>query len=403
MSRDTKGTLSVLNCDARHGESWWLSAFLSGRHALMAKRIKTTFHSGLHISKDKAPLKYLPLCLLTIFIGNSLFAQQKIRVNVLTSGINTSIRAMSVLNDSIVWISGSNGFVGKTTDGGKIWQWMHPDNEKLDFRSLAAFDSMRAVVANAGSPATIFLTSDGGAHWQKVYVNPDTAFFFDGMVFRNKKDGIIYGDQVNGRFLILRTKDGARHWRMMPIRRRPKAEPEEASFAASNSAIFNLPGTKYLWIGTGSGASRILFSRNFGKQWKIWNTPMLQGKSSTGIFSLAFISKSRGIAVGGDYANDAVRLNNAMLTKDGGKSWEKPIINPFGYRSCIIYFSNDTLFSTGTSGTDISTDGGFTWMKLSSMGFNVLQKAPHGKAVFLAGSHGNIARLLFPQDIQAVP
>lgn len=357
----------------------------------------------INISKNKASLKYLPFCLLTIFIGSSLFAQQKVRIDVLTSGTNTSIRAMSVLNDSVVWVSGSNGYVGKTTDGGKIWQWMHPDNEKLDFRSLAAFDSMHAIIASAGSPATIFITSDGGSHWRKVYFNPDTAIFFDGMVFRNRKDGIVYGDPVNGRFIILRTKTGGRYWRMTPMRRRPKGKPEEASFAASNSAIFNLRGTKYLWIGTGGKASRIFFSKNFGKRWKIWNTPMLQGKSSAGIFSLAFINKNQGIAVGGDYANVGIRLDNAILTMDGGRNWEKPIINPFGYRSCVIYFSKDTLFSTGTSGTDMSINGGNTWIKLSPLGFNVLQSTQRSNTVFLAGSDGKIARLLFPQNIQVVP
>lgn len=360
----------------------------------------------INLLKDKASLKYLPLCSITIFIGSALFAQparQKIHLEVLTTGASTSIRAMSALNDAVVWVSGSNGFVGKTTDGGKTWRWMHPDNENLDFRSLAAFDSLHAVIANAGAPATIFLTSDGGTHWEKVYFNEDTSFFFDGMVFRNKKEGIIYGDPVNGKFIILKTKDGGHHWKLIPERRRPAAKLEEASFAASNSAIFNLPGTKYLWIGTGGRVSRIFFSKNFGKHWKVWDTPMLQGKSSAGIFSLAFINKNQGIATGGDYAHDAVRLDNAILTSDGGRDWKKPIINPFGYRSGVIYFSKDTLFSTGASGIDMSIDRGYTWINLSGLGFNVLQKAKHGNTVFLAGGNGKIARLFFPQNIQSGP
>ncbi len=349
-------------------------------------------------------VKYFIPGLFTVFTGSFLSAQpvqKKIRIDLLTEGVSTSIRAMNILNDSVVWVGGSNGFVGKTTNGGGTWQWMHPDHERLDFRSLTAFDSSHAVVANAGSPATIFLTSDGGNHWQKVYSNPDTAFFFDGMVFRNKKDGIIYGDPVNGKFIILSTKDRGKHWKLLPLKKRPEAMQGEASFAASNSAIFNLPGSKYIWLGTGGKTARLFFSKDFGKKWTKRNTAMLQGKSSMGIFSIAFINKNNGICVGGDYADDLVRLNNALLIRNVGKKYQKPIVNPFGYRSCVIYFSPDTLLCTGTSGTDLSVDGGLTWSRLSPMGFNVLQRAKNGHTVFLAGNGGRIAQIIFPQNVHS--
>lgn len=349
-------------------------------------------------------LKYFITGLLTVFTSSFLSAQpvqKKIRIELLTEGVSTSIRAMKVLNDSVVWVSGNNGFVGKTTNGGNTWQWMHPDHKILDFRSLAAFDPFHAVVANAGSPATIFFTSDGGDHWQKVYSNPDTAFFFDGIVFRNKKNGIIYGDPVNGKFIILSTKDMGKHWKLLPSKKRPGAIQGESSFAASNSAIFNLPGSKYLWIGTGGKAARLFFSKDFGKKWKQSNTSMLQGKSSTGIFSLAFINRNNGICVGGDYADGLVRLNNTTLIRNGGEKYQKPVVNPFGYRSCVIYFSPDTLLCTGTSGTDLSVDGGITWRRLSPLGFNVLQKAKKGNTVFLAGNGGRIAQIIFSQNVHS--
>jgi hypothetical protein len=44
-------------------------------------------------------------------------------VEVLTSGTQTSLRGLSVVNDNVVWVSGSNGTVGKTTNGGKNWKW----------------------------------------------------------------------------------------------------------------------------------------------------------------------------------------------------------------------------------------------------------------------------------------
>lgn len=345
-----------------------------------------------------------PLSLLGIFLllfGISLqahaqFAAGNFKFTELKLDIPTGIRAMQVINDSVVWVGGSNGYVGKTMDGGKTWQWMQPAEGKPDFRSLVAFSAQKAVVANAGSPAYIFITTDGGNQWKKVYANADSAVFLDGMVFKNEKEGIVYGDPMDGHFLLLKTTDGGNHWKKQSPKRSPKALSGEASFAASNSAIFNLPHSNFLWIGTGGIHSRIFFSKNFGKRWKAINVPIIQGKSSTGIFSLAFFNKNKGIGVGGDYTADTVRLNNAVLTFDGGKTWQKPIINPYGYRSCVVYFSVDTLLATGTSGTDLSKDGGHTWRPISGEGYNIIGISPSGhRKVYLAGPNGKMAQLEF--------
>lgn len=331
--------------------------------------------------------------------ANSLIAQPTpVKINFITLNKNTptGIRAISVVNDSVIWVGGSHGFVGKSIDGGNSWNWMHPDNDSLDFRSLKSFDKQNAIVVNAGSPAFIFRTEDGGNHWEKVYTNRDSAIFLDGMVFKNRKEGMVYGDPMNGRFVILKTKDGGKHWKMQPLRRRPKAIQGEASFAASNSAIFSLPASSFVWIATGGSASRVFFSKNFGKRWKIFKTGMLHGKSSTGIFSLAFINKNTGVCVGGDYTADSVRLMNAVLTRNGGITWQKPIINPYGYRSCVAYLSPDTLLATGTSGTDMSFDGGLTWHPLSKKDCNIIGISPtNQRKIYLAGAHGKIVRLEF--------
>lgn len=342
------------------------------------------------------PVLFIPLLYFVSINASGQFRPQDIKIQLLTEGKNSSIRALSVVNDSVIWVGGNHGFVGKTTDGGKTWQWMHPGNDSLDFRSLKAFDTQNAIVANAGSPAFIFRTEDGGNHWKKVYSNSDSAIFLDGMVFKNKKEGMIYGDPINTRFVILKTNDGGYHWKARHLRKRPQAISGEASFAASNSAIFSLPASSFVWIATGGSAARVYSSKNFGKHWKAMPVPVLHGKSSAGIFSLAFFDKKTGICVGGDYLADSVRLMNAAITRDGGKTWKKPIINPYGYRSCVIYLTKDTLLATGPSGTDLSKDGGITWQNISSDGYNVIGNSTtsHGMAYF-AGNHGKIVRVEF--------
>ena len=97
--------------------------------------------------------------------------------------------------------------------------------------------------------------------------------------------------------------------------------------------------------------------------------------------------------MGGDYLKDSLRTNNLVLTKDGGHSWSKPTVGPFGYRSAVEYISERVLVATGTSGTDISEDGGITWRKVSSQSHNSVRKAKRGNWILLAGAKGTISVL----------
>ncbi len=327
------------------------------------------------------------------------FGQDQKALRLLTERAGYSIRGLSVVNDSVLWVSGSKGVVGISGDGGKNWTWRTVEAAGcFDFRAIYAFDEQSAVVVSAGAPATIFLTVDQGRHWKKVYENRDERFFLDGVTFWNKKKGLVYGDPVDGRFVILQTIDGGWHWKALPFEDRPRARRGEASFAASGTAVFSLP-PGYVWIGTGGAVARVLFSDNRGKTWKAYVTPVVQGKSSTGIFSLAFINKNEGICVGGDYRSSTLRKANAFLTTDGGKIWKQPAVRPWGYRSAVIYFTRDTLIATGKGGTDFSTDGGNNWNRLADSGFYVVQKARSGTAVYLAGDGGRVAKLTgFPHN-----
>src|SRR5438067_13297898 len=90
------------------------------------------------------------LLLLTIIFSittfNSAFSQKAARVELITSGTNTSLRGMSLPSDSVIWVSGSNGTIGKSVNYGKTWSWMIvPGYEKRDFRDIEAFDSSTAI------------------------------------------------------------------------------------------------------------------------------------------------------------------------------------------------------------------------------------------------------------------
>lgn len=295
-----------------------------------------------------------------------------------------SIRALSVgesqTSEGTLWASGTEGKVGHRNSKYQ-WEWKSiPGYDTCDFRSLVAFSDQRALVLNAGEPAHILLTVDGGKSWKEVYTNTTKGIFFDGMAFRNAAEGIAIGDPIDGKFTIIRTKDSGKTWQADPPSTLPQAKDGEAIFAASNTSLRILPDGQACFV-TGGKHSR--FFKGWDK-WKATNWDFTQGESGQGAFSVAFADELNGIAVGGDYTKDTVTTNNCLITKNGGRSWQQPITPPGGYRSCIQYLGHNIYVATGTSGTDVSEDGGLHWYEISKEGFHVA--TIKATVVWLAGS-----------------
>ncbi|MES3018600.1 MAG: YCF48-related protein [Bacteroidota bacterium] len=339
-------------------------------------------------------MKSLVVFFIIFFTGILNLYSQNIKP--LQSGTKTSIRGLSVVDNSVAWVSGSNGWTSVTSDGGATWKWTQISGyEKFDFRDIEAFSKNDAVIVSAGSPAVILVTADGAKTWKETYRNESKEIFLDGMDFRDLRNGIVYGDPIQGIMQLLRTLDGGNSWENISVNLTTKLIEGEASFAASGTGIRALSNGS-IFISTGGMQSRIFISRDFGTSWKSYPCPIIQGKSSTGPFSIAFITGKKGLAAGGDYLADTSSINNMLLTKNSGKTWQKPSTNPFGYKSAVEYISAKMVIATGTSGTDISKNGGKDWERVSSEGFNAVRKAKSGSLVLLAGSGGKISILQGP-------
>lgn len=331
---------------------------------------------------------YFSLIFIIAFTSSGIKAQS---VRLLQEGKNTSLRGLSVVNDSVAWVSGSKGWVALSRDGGKSWHWNQLKGyENLDFRDIEGFSHRKAILVSAGTPAVILLTNDSGESWKEVYRNEFSGIFLDGMDFWDNENGIIYGDPINSQMVLLQTKDGGMSWQNISSQNTIPLIAGEASFAASGTTIRT--GNKgRVWIATGGTQSRIFSSSDYGWSWRALRLPIIQGKSSTGPFSLAFYKNKSGVAAGGDFLQDSSRQDNLILTRDGGKTWFKPQISTFGYRSAIEYLTKNELLACGPKGIDHSADGGYTWSKLSDEGFHTVRKAKSGKLVLLTGGNGRIA------------
>ncbi|RYY09302.1 MAG: exo-alpha-sialidase [Chitinophagaceae bacterium] len=192
---------------------------------------------------------------------------------------------------------------------------------------------------------------------------------------------------------LLKTSNGGISWQDITANLKKELAVGEAGFAASGTTIRTLPGG-HTWVSSGGSVSNIYYSSNYGKSWKVYPLPILQGESSTGPFSIAFLNKKKGVAVGGNYLKDKENTNNILLTNNGGKTWVKPTLPVGGYRSGVTYITDKMLIATGTSGTDISLDGGMTWKTISQLNLNAVQKAKNGTTVLLTGNSGRIYKLI---------
>lgn len=307
---------------------------------------------------------------------------------------SASIRGLSAVDEQNAWLSGSQGTIARTTDGGRSWQLLpSPGPDTLDFRDIEAFDNLRAVVmsAGAGSISRVYRTGDGGRTWQLTLQNPDSAGFFNGLAFWDEQNGLLTGDPVNGSLVIMRTGDGGRSWQRVPAASIPPVDSLEYGFAASGSHI-TTAADSLAWIGTGGRSARVFRSTDRGRSWSVTGTPMISGAPSTGIFSVAFLNEQQGIAVGGDYTQPTLVKNNIMSSSDGGRSWRLIEDHQVAYRSCVREIEGWFL-ACGPGGSDISYDLGRTWQRIDTTGYHVIAEGNSRKAVWAAGPEGKVAKI----------
>lgn len=314
----------------------------------------------------------------------------------MADSVKKGFRGLSVVNEKVIWISGQHGLVGRSTNGGKSFSWRRVEYYgKMDFRTLHAFDKKNALVATAGTPASILRTSDGGKHWMEVYYSGDSAMFFDGVGFWDRNRGLIFGDPVKGIMFLAETYDGGKTWEEIPSADCPQLVDGEAAFAASGTTIRTLPNG-HVYIATGGVKSRLWHSRDYGHHWEVFETPIIQGKPSQGIFSMAWRDTLNGMIVGGDYLVPTDTISNSFYTRDGGKSWIRPGKTIRGYRSCVENWSyhNCDYVATGPSGQERFFYETNSWEPdawyggdLNSSGYNVVAAKNYRRLIFVGGKN----------------
>ncbi|MCP9200094.1 oxidoreductase [Gramella sp. GC03-9] len=317
-----------------------------------------------------------------------------VKTEVILEDDSLSVRAIEVIGNNLAF-AGSNGVYGLYNSSNGQWKTSVQNFDSItpEFRAVAS-TANDFFMLSVGNPGLLFKTGNSG-NMELVYKEENEKVFYDAMAFWNDQEGIAMGDPTETCISILVTRDGGSSWSKLDCESLPQAAEGEAAFAASNSNI-SIVGDK-TWILTGGTKSRILYSPDKARTWKVYDTPLLQGKPTTGGYSMDFYDENTGIIIGGDYTNPEGNYGNKAITTDGGKTWELVAEGKEpGYRSSVRYVPNSggkEVVAVGFKGINYSKDGGENWEKLSDDGFYTLRFL-NDTTAYAAGK-GRIAKLNF--------
>ena len=332
------------------------------------------------------------------------------------SHTTADLRGIHNVGGGAAWASGTNGTVLRTLDGGDNWQAcaVPPGAEHLDFRGVQAFDANMAIVMSSGKGdlSRLYKTTDGCRTWKLVFTNPDSPDgFFDCIWLHPTGYGILLGDPVKNRFVVLETADGGGTWKRDIYRGLSIKGSPIAAFAASNSLFSQFRNGYMRGFVTGGQGGAFLISRFAGSRWIKMRIPVASGTESSGVFSLGYRftmarcadcihpSDNTFVAVGGDYLKPNESSGTAAHSQDFGESWIPSEIPPHGYRSAVAY--DDAMrawITVGPNGTDVSTDDGKNWRAVRPDA--ALHEAPDAdrnwnalSPPFIVGPKGRIGKL----------
>ena len=320
---------------------------------------------------------------------NIVFDFTNVEIDILYKDSLLNVRALEISEKNII-IATSKGETKIKRNGSDTFITLFETDTiyKPNFRALAC-TSNSIFTISIGNPALLY--KDGVL----VYKESNKNVFYDSIDFWNDLEGIAIGDPTDECLSIIITRDGGETWVKQSCEIVPNVFNGEAAFAASDTNISIIDSAT--WVATGGKKSNVFFSPDKGVSWVSYKTPIIQGTSSTGIYSIDFYDKIKGFAIGGDYTKPEANIQNKIRTVDGGKSWSVIANNKApGYKSCIQFVPNtngNSLVAVGINGIDYTNDFGLTWKHLSDEGFYTIRFL--NKNTAYAAGNGRVAKLSF--------
>ncbi len=241
--------------------------------------------------------------------------------------------------------SNGNGFIIKTTDGGKSWIRLPIGENILEIESIYFLDANNGFAVNDNGK--LFKTTNGGAIWSVSQI--DKYGQINSVYFTNAKTGYV----VNVAGQILKTTDRGNTWTVKYFDKNAHLQLKSVFFTDTKNGYV---------VGTNSlpnyEAGIILTTTDGGETWS-------KSDEQSELNSVYFPNESVGYAAGSSMI---------LKTVDGGKTWKMTFAPPAGGFLSIYFTDAYTGYVVTLYGLIFKTiDGGKNWTELPGSTKNSLR------------------------------
>ncbi len=242
------------------------------------------------------------------------------------------------VSGNILWVTGSDATVRKSTDGGVSWQTLSNDTTFILY-SVFFTDANKGIAVGGRRDypnirSRILKTTDGGSSWTTTLQNTSYALF--SVHFPNSNVGYAVGTSGT----ILKTIDGGSSWTKLTT-----------NVNTGCSSVF------FLSADTGFVAGSIgtfLKTTNGGSSWSV-DTIGTKGPLgfNYSLYSVRFVSSTRGYVAG--------EHGSFLTTINGGTTWTAKSLGSSDLNA-LSFASPDIGYAVGAGGLiGKTTNGGTTW------------------------------------------
>jgi len=256
----------------------------------------------------------------------------------ISTGYNLSLYSVQFFDTLGGIITGDDGLLLRTTDGGQHW------NANLNFYnsypalfSVSLYNSSSGWIS--GRYGTLLQTTDKGLSWTPNYDFSSSvgAYWLSHIVFLNDTVGWMCG----GQDALFRTKFGDGYWTREYVSRQPYAL----------GYLYTKDGTSGYLVGDSGVAVK---TTDHGYSWTTLNT----GVGAT-LENVTFANDLTGWIVGDS--------STILRTTDGGTDWSRyPIQSQFHF-SWVTFVDDSVGWIVGSKGAIMkTTDAGATWNSVPS-------------------------------------
>jgi len=275
--------------------------------------------------------------------------------------------------------------VAKTSDGGKHWEHQFRLEDVFpgipaDFlnASIAIIGGQQQGIGSEGSsattlPAVLWVTTDGGAHWETRTVPPDSGSLMS-VDFIDAAHGWLWMSEG----FLYQTIDGGRHWTSIassetsPALVGSEVRPELKFVSPTVGWIINSPSR--------NAGGALYGTRDGGRTWRLENRPAagvgVPG-ARTNIDLPTFFNEQDGIVVVAVSSSSPVACPSpssssgstiicfqplgtyVSLTGDGGQTWSAP--RRITADGTLSFIDTRRWIARGASGLSTTDDAGVSW------------------------------------------